>query len=443
MSEEFHNKTEAECILSYRAEKGHRTRSYRKIEKTINLQNAKYSLLAEKTILDEIKKMEAHQDKVTFIADYLRMGGINKSEQYVAEAAQLLTTSDALVDKAMKQIHDRAAAVNTQPTAQPQLMGPGTQGAKPIESLRPQKLQFEDNMAQFRRWKLRFKAYHDSSNLRMLTLTAQQAFLIACVDNDIADRITSTASETTEIFPNESEDNCYEILEQLFRERIPLLLRRQQFLSYKQSEGQNGLKFREELRNLADEADIAEMMPEDMLCVMYVRGVRSNELRERLLEVQEPSLARFNRIVDSFDQAKSQMAEIRRHQPATASASYKQQSQRQGRPTKPSSNNIRLPPNNQEESNRKKWLNGKCFRCGSAKHSLPKCPVPVTATCPLCNYNGHTKYACHKARTNNAQVEEITEGVEHLAIEYQPAGSVSAVSMMTSAANQPTPNVTL
>ena len=50
----------------------------------MNLQNAKYSLLAEKTILDEIKKMEAHQDKVTFIADYLRMGGINKSEQYVA-----------------------------------------------------------------------------------------------------------------------------------------------------------------------------------------------------------------------------------------------------------------------------------------------------------------------------------------------------------------------
>ena len=53
-------------------------------------------------------------------------------------------------------------------------------------------------------------------------------------------------------------------------------------------------------------------MPEDMLCVMYIRGVRSNELREKLLEVAEPSLVRFNRIVDSFDQAKSQMAEIRK-----------------------------------------------------------------------------------------------------------------------------------
>ena len=308
MTEEFHNKSEVECILSYRAQKGHRTRSYRKIEKTINLQNAKYSLLAEKAILDEIRKMETHQDKVTFIADYLRMGGVDKAAQYVNEAAQLLLASDALVDKAMKQIHDQAAAANNQAGPQPQQMGPGTQGAKPIESLKPQKLQFEDNMAQFRRWKQRFRAYHNSSNLRVLTLTDQQAFLVACVDDDISDRITSIASETTEIFPNETEHSCYDILEQLFQERIPLLLRRQQFLSYTQTEGQNGLKFREELRNLADEANIAEMMPEDMLCVMYVRGVRSNELREKLLEVAEPSLAHFDRIVDSFDQAKSQMA---------------------------------------------------------------------------------------------------------------------------------------
>ena len=87
MSEEFAHKSEAECILSYRAEKGHRTRSYRKIGKTMNLQHAKYSLLAEKVILEDIKKMETHQDKVTFIADYLCMGGVDKAAQYVAEAA--------------------------------------------------------------------------------------------------------------------------------------------------------------------------------------------------------------------------------------------------------------------------------------------------------------------------------------------------------------------
>ena len=41
-------------ILSDRAKKGHITHAFRKIE---------------------IKKLEAHQDKINFIADYLRMGG--------------------------------------------------------------------------------------------------------------------------------------------------------------------------------------------------------------------------------------------------------------------------------------------------------------------------------------------------------------------------------
>ena len=90
MAEEFAKKSGVECILKYRAKKGNRTSAYRKIEPTINLQNAKYNLLAEKVILEEIKKLETHQDKVTFIADYLRMGGVENANQYVTEAAQLL-----------------------------------------------------------------------------------------------------------------------------------------------------------------------------------------------------------------------------------------------------------------------------------------------------------------------------------------------------------------
>ena len=82
MADEFANKSEAECILSYRAKKGHRTRAYRKIEKHINLRSAKYSILAEKAILEEIKKIEAHQ---TFKADFLCMGGVESSNQYVAK----------------------------------------------------------------------------------------------------------------------------------------------------------------------------------------------------------------------------------------------------------------------------------------------------------------------------------------------------------------------
>ena len=46
-------------------------------------------------------------------------------------------------------------------------------------------------------------------------------------------------------------------------------------LSYKQAEGQDGITWREELRNLADDdAFIDEMTSADLFCVIYVSGVK-------------------------------------------------------------------------------------------------------------------------------------------------------------------------
>ena len=61
-------------------------------------------------------------------------------------------------------------------------------------------------------------------------------------------------------------------------------------MSHKQEEGQDGISWREELRNLADDADIKAMDTSDLLCVIYVTGIRDNDLREKLLEVQNPTL---------------------------------------------------------------------------------------------------------------------------------------------------------
>ena len=83
------NKTEADCILSYRAEKGHRTSTWRKLHKYVNLQTAKYCILSEKIILEEIKKIERHQDCLTLIGKFLHVGGTATANQYVTEAVNL------------------------------------------------------------------------------------------------------------------------------------------------------------------------------------------------------------------------------------------------------------------------------------------------------------------------------------------------------------------
>ena len=56
----------------------------------------------------------------------------------------------------------------------------------------------------------------------------------------------------------------------------------------------------------------------DLLCVIYVTGIRNNELREKLLEISRQNIEKFDRVVDSFDQAKKQLEEMRN--PATSAA---------------------------------------------------------------------------------------------------------------------------
>ena len=58
------------------------------------------------------------------------------------------------------------------------------------------------------------------------------------------------------------------------------------------------------------------MQTPDLLCVIYVTGIRNNELHEKLLEISNPTIEKFDRMVDSFDQARKQLGEMRR--PATS-----------------------------------------------------------------------------------------------------------------------------
>ena len=99
-------------------------------------------------------------------------------------------------------------------------------------ALKPDKLSFDSNLGQVRRWKQRFKAFHASSNLRVLSLPDQQEFLIACIDDEVANRINRLVTETTPLFPNVANlPCCYDVIDSLFEEKVPLLLRRVQFLS--------------------------------------------------------------------------------------------------------------------------------------------------------------------------------------------------------------------
>ena len=58
----------------------------------------------------------------------------------------------------------------------------------------------------------------------------------------MANRIHRLVTETTPLFPNPAQlPCCYDVIDSLFKEKIPLLLRRVQFIANKQQDGQDGI----------------------------------------------------------------------------------------------------------------------------------------------------------------------------------------------------------
>ena len=133
----------------------------------------------------------------------------------------MAAATETLVNRVMEQIHNYDPPVVAGAAGGAGMLAgqQATQGAtaKPVMALDPERLSFDANLGQVRRWKQRFRAFHASSNLRVLSLPDQQAFLIACIDNKVANRINSIVTYTTPMFPNNAGiPCCFDIIDSLY-----------------------------------------------------------------------------------------------------------------------------------------------------------------------------------------------------------------------------------
>ena len=445
---DFADKSEQEVLLSYVAHKGHRTRYVNKIASLLDLQEAKYSKVTEATLLGYVHKMEVHQDRLNIFAAWLTLHELESALVHNDEAENLAVDTLAIAERVMESVHNYEPPVAAAGAAGGAGLAAPLQGStvKPVMALKPEKLSFDSNLGQVRRWKQRFRAFHASSNLRALTLPDQQAYLIACIDDEIANRIHRLVTETTPLFPNPGNiPCCYDVIDNLFEEKIPLLLRRVQFIAAKQQDGQDGISWREELRNMADDAAIEDMETADLLCVIYVTGIKNDELREKLLEVNDPNIAKFDRVIDSFDQAKKQLGELKNPAAMATQQNRGRQQQKNQRP-----NNFRRQEGRPDT--RDKGRQGKviCFRCGQEGHTNSTCNLQATVRCGKCGKRGHIRLACRQAIANNAAGSQPTDDLANQleSLTVSPPASNSDISqtvhsLYNTAPNQPTPKVNL
>ena len=173
----FEGRTEQEVLLSFTANKGHRTRQAKKINNLLTLHDQKYSKATEQTLLQVVSALERYQDRLNIFSSWLNIHQLESAVVHVAEAVGLTAATETLVNRVMEQIHNYDPPVVAGGAGgaggagilagQQQPQGPT---AKPIMALKPEKLSLDSNLGQVRRWKQRFRAFHASSNLRVLSI---------------------------------------------------------------------------------------------------------------------------------------------------------------------------------------------------------------------------------------------------------------------------------
>ena len=283
---DFMGKTAAQVLGSYSAFKGWRTRNIDKVEQNLDLNERAFSQTTEAQIKRDLSNVEKYSDILTQIANWLVIEAHADADAHVRESAQFQIATKALITRVLRAVHRAQPAALNAPANVP--IAPTS---KPVSDLKPDQLTFDASIAHVRRWKKDFGSYHSASNMRVLSVRNQQAFLLRCLDDDISARISRISTATTPIFPQNGVVSCFSLLDDFFKERNPILMRRKTFFTCRQSATQDELAFMEDVRSAADKGDIAGLSVEGAICLVYMIGVKDDILCDKLSEVPDPDLS--------------------------------------------------------------------------------------------------------------------------------------------------------
>ena len=136
----------------------------------------------------------------------------------------------------------------------------------------------------------------------------------------------------------------------------------------------------------AGETDIQGMTMEDSLCLVCLTGLKDNRLREKLSELETPTLPAFAVLIDAYMHSKATASSS-----AAAAATDGRQQNKGGNKN---NNNGNRPGLRENEKKRRSVMKGKCYRFGSPDHMANNCSVAKGIKCKKCNGVGHTQAAC-------------------------------------------------
>lgn len=171
-----------------------------------------------------------------------------------------------------------AAKVEPQPLQAEPI--PGAKIAEPTKSaaiFKPQTLQHDASVNEFRQLQNKFQAYYDQSNVDDKGPALHRAFLLTCMDHILADVINAF------IFRDTNVTLYTQILEEYFDNLCPIHVRLHKLTSLNPGSNQSASGFFSEFLRLANEANVSSISNNRVLLTLMTTKYPNKDLRTELL----------------------------------------------------------------------------------------------------------------------------------------------------------------
>ena len=264
-------------------------------------------------------------------------------------------------------------------------------GAKRVnEALKPTPLTKESSPEEFRSWVRKFKSYYSTSQMQTLPITDQQSYLFSAISVPLETHLTNIIGDDTPIFgENDEAESCINYLKRDFLRSHPVFLRRQEFFSYSQVQGQKFSTFVDELKRKGAEADLRNLSHDDLYVFRIIGGCTNEKITEKLLDLKEPTLLNIEEEGKSAEATALALQAMKKGLGAAVAAQAKQK-QKHGNKNGTKSNGggkKKYPPVPEH-------IKGRCFACGNTGHRFNECRRKGSLHCSKCNKDGHVQEVC-------------------------------------------------
>ena len=317
-----------------------------------------------------------------------------REESYSNTRVEVANRHEGCLNSLVEALAELNTVADASSTAQPgnieQGSGDGQAHFKVQDSLKPYILSKENTPLEFTQWKLQFRAFYSASHLERIDIVGQQAFFRKYVESNLMSVLDTKITATTEIFDNDlapGTSSCFSELENEFKLRYPLVARRFQLFSLKQSRNESFTEYVAKIKTQATQCQLESLGIEGLLIYIAIVGLHSSDsdLREKLLELENLEMTDVDRVSRSYESAQcaikglsSSFANL-----ATTDNETSEQSVRQL----------------YSSQSRTKWQQlqklGRCPRCAMFKpdHAPQQCRA-LRLSCDRCHQNGHLRRAC-------------------------------------------------